>query len=220
MHVVVDAVGEGHQATGVDPQRLAIQLAADQRAAGVDEDQAIALELLQDEALAAEETGAQALGEGDADPGAIGCAEERVLLAEQAPADIVQVHRHHAARIGRGKGHVLLALAFVGEVGHEHRLATELALAGAPQLAQQAAVGAVAHPRGEADVAGHVVHRPGLGDHGFPGVEFDLHGLHGFAEDAVVEFVAGHRRSPCLPADRPRAPGKTGTAGNGQRMFA
>ncbi len=50
--VVVDAAGEGHQATGVQAQGLVVQLLADHRAAGMHEGQTVAFQLLQDEPLA------------------------------------------------------------------------------------------------------------------------------------------------------------------------
>jgi hypothetical protein len=51
----------------------------------VDERQAVALELLQDEALAAEQPGADLLLQGDADLDAAGRAQKRVLLAQSTP---------------------------------------------------------------------------------------------------------------------------------------
>ena len=80
-------------------------------AAGVDEGQAVAFELLHDEAFAAEQAGADLLLEGDADRDALGGAEERILLADQLAAQLGQVHGHDLARIGRGEGHPLLPAA-------------------------------------------------------------------------------------------------------------
>lgn len=54
LDVVVDAVGDGDQAAGVDEQLLPLELLADHRAAGVDESQPVTIEPLQDETLAAE----------------------------------------------------------------------------------------------------------------------------------------------------------------------
>src|SRR5690606_11156099 len=161
---------------------------------GMHERQAVALELLQDEAFAAEETGAKTLGEADADAGAVRRAEEGVLLADEPATDLAQFDGHHGARIGRGEGDAGLALAGVAEVGHEQRLARQQPLAYAPQLAQYAAGRAVAHARFEAHAVGHVVHRAGFGDHRFAGVEDDFHRLRGRAENFVIEFMAGHRR--------------------------
>ena len=86
LDVVVQGGREGDDAAGVDADGLALQLLLDDRAAGVDEGQAVALQALQDEALAAEQAGAEALGEGDADAGAQGGAQEGVLLAQQLAA--------------------------------------------------------------------------------------------------------------------------------------
>ncbi len=61
-----------------------VQLLADHRAAGMHEGQAVTFELLQDETLAAEETGTQAFGEADADAGAMRRAEKGIFLADQA----------------------------------------------------------------------------------------------------------------------------------------
>ncbi len=60
--------------------------ASTMRAAGVDEGEAVALELLQDEALAAEQAGAELAVERDADRDPLGGAQEGVLLAEQRAA--------------------------------------------------------------------------------------------------------------------------------------
>ena len=73
----------------------------DDRAAGVDEGEAVALELLQDEALAAEEAGAELLLEGDADRDPLRGAEEGVLLAEHLAAVLLEVERDDLAGVGR-----------------------------------------------------------------------------------------------------------------------
>ncbi|MNY14333.1 hypothetical protein D3C86_1475050 [compost metagenome] len=168
------------------------------------EGQAIAFELLQDEALAAEEAGAQALVEADADCRAVGGAEKGVFLADQAAAVLGQRDRHHGARIGRGKGDPRLAFAGVGEMRHEQRLAGEHALAGTPQLAQHAARRAIAHARLEAHALGHVIHHSGFGDHRLTGIEDDFHTLRRGAEDFVVELVAGHAQAPGGSGTAPR----------------
>ena len=80
-------------------------------AAGVHEAQAIAFELLHDEAFAAEQADADLALEGDADRDAARGAEERVLLADQVPAERLQVHRDDLAGIGRAERHAVLALA-------------------------------------------------------------------------------------------------------------
>ena len=57
---------------------------------GVGEGQAVALQALHDEALAAEEADAEALLEGDADGHAAGRAEERVLLADHLAPELAR----------------------------------------------------------------------------------------------------------------------------------
>ena len=58
----------------------------DDGAAGVDKDHAVAAQALQDKALAAEQPGPEAFGEGDAHFRAQRGAQERVLLADQLAA--------------------------------------------------------------------------------------------------------------------------------------
>ena len=88
LDVVVDARLQRHQAAGVDAQRLAgREIEVMNRAAGVHEAQAVAFELLHDEAFAAEQPDAELLLERDADRDAAGRAEERVLLADEMSAE-------------------------------------------------------------------------------------------------------------------------------------
>src|SRR3990167_3727142 len=154
--------------------------------------QAIALQLLQDKALATKEAGADALIEADTDLRAMGGAEEGILLADQRAADLSQLDRHHSARIGRGKTDLGRALAGVAEVGHKQRLAGQQALAGAPQLAQHATFGAIAQARLEADAVAHIVHHPSLGDYRFARIEGDFHRLGRAAENLIIELMSGH----------------------------
>src|SRR6185369_5329988 len=140
-------------AAGVDEERLASrELAANDRAAGVHEREPVAVEPLHDEALAAEEADREALLEPDAERDAARGAEERVLLADQRAAELAQVHREDLAGIRRSERDAALAAAPVDVDGREERLAGDEALAGAEQLAEQAAA---ALPRG---VAEHRVH--------------------------------------------------------------
>ncbi len=91
-----------------------------------------------------------------------------------------------------GEGDAALAAGpGVGEMGHEERLTGEGALAHGEELAHEALVRIrpVAHLRDEGDVLLHVVHRPGLGDDGLAGIEFDFDELHVVAEDLVVDLV-------------------------------
>src|SRR5262249_37878418 len=139
LDVVVDARLEADDAAGVDAQDLAgCQRALLEHAAGVDERPSVALQALEDEALAAEQTGAEALRERDADAHTLGRDQERVLLREQLAAQLRKVHRHDATGIGRRERGLALALALVLEHGHEQRLADQQALAGAEQCAHEA----------------------------------------------------------------------------------
>jgi hypothetical protein len=60
----------------------------EQGAAGVDEGHPVAVELLHDEAFAAEQADADLLLEGDAQRDALGGGQEGVLLADQGAADL------------------------------------------------------------------------------------------------------------------------------------
>ena len=88
--------------------------------------------------FAAEQADADPPLEGDADRHALGGAQERVLLADQLAAELLQIHRQDLARVRRGERHLLLAAAAVGEHGHEQALAGDQPLAGAEQRAHDA----------------------------------------------------------------------------------
>ncbi len=194
LDVVADTRREGDQASGVDSQGLTLQMLLDDRAARVDEDLAVALQPLQDEPLAAEESGSETLLEGDADTGALGRTEKGVFLAKELAAVRGQIHRDDLAGIGRREGDMFLALSLIGEVSHEDGLTRQGSLAHAEQLVQRALVGhrPVTHMSLEVDAVFHVVHRARLGDHRLTGVELDLDDLHVVAVDLVVDFMALH----------------------------
>ena len=88
--------------------------------------------------FAAEQAHADLALERDADRHAARGAEERILLADQLAAQLLQVHRQDLARIRRRKRHLLLAAALVGEDGHEQALTRDQTLAGAEQRAHDA----------------------------------------------------------------------------------
>ena len=75
-----------------------------QRAAGVHERPAVALQPLHDEAFAAEQSDAELALERDAEADALGRDEERVLLGNEFAAQLGQVHGHDLARIRRAEG--------------------------------------------------------------------------------------------------------------------
>ena len=79
----------------------------DDRAAGVHEGEAVALELLQDEALAAEQAGAELALERDADRDPLGRAEEGVLLAQHRAAVLRRSSAMMLPGIGRGERDLL-----------------------------------------------------------------------------------------------------------------
>src|SRR5204863_2859230 len=91
-----------------------------------------------DETFAAEQADAELLLEGDAELDAAGAAEERVLLADQLAAKLVEMHGDDLAGIWRREGDRLAAGADGGEGRHEQRFAREHPLAGAGQLAPEA----------------------------------------------------------------------------------
>ena len=168
-------------------------------AAGVDERQAVAGEPLHDEPLAAEQADADPPLERDPDRDAAGGAEERILLTDQFAAKLLQIHRQDLAGIGRGKRHLLLARALVGEHRHEQAFTGDQALAGAEQRAHHAGTllaAAVAEDRLHLDARRHVHHRSRFGDGAFAGIELDLHELHLAAEDAEVHFVRSRHWAP------------------------
>src|SRR4029079_17000866 len=82
-NVVRDRFVEGDETPRVDAQALArVERHLDDRSAAVDEALAVAFELLQDEAFAAEEPRADLLRERDIDVHVADRAEKRVLLTE------------------------------------------------------------------------------------------------------------------------------------------
>src|SRR5690242_6181784 len=194
---------EGHarrqrdDASGIDEERLpGLQLAANDRAAGVHEREPVAVEPLHDEALAAEEADREPLLEPDPERDAARGAEERVLLADQRAAELAQVHREDLAGVRRGECDAALAAALVGVDGREERLAGDEPLAGAEELAEQSAATLprrVAEHGVHLDAGVHEHHAAGLADRRLAGVELDLDELHLGTVDLVVHDVHRHR---------------------------
>ena len=85
----------------------------------MDKRPALPREALQDEPLAAEETRAHALGEGHLDLDVGVGAEERVLLAQELAAEVVELHGNNLAGIRGRERDVALALPLVDERGDE-----------------------------------------------------------------------------------------------------
>ena len=115
LDVVVDRRLQADQAAGVDAKQFARrEVTLEQSAARMHEGEPVALELLHDEAFAAEEAGAEFALERDAERDAARGAEERILLAQERAAKRGEIERHDLARIGRGKGDAPLAGRYVG----------------------------------------------------------------------------------------------------------
>src|SRR5262245_45392053 len=121
LDVVVDAGLQRHQASRIDAHRLTgSEIEVVDRAAGVHEAEAVAFELLHDEALAAEQADAERVLERDADRHTAGRAQERVLLADEVSAKRLQIHRDDLAGIRRAERDLLFAAGSAGG-GGEHR---------------------------------------------------------------------------------------------------
>ena len=95
LDVVVHARLHRHDAAGVHAQRLAGGERASPRACRrrARSTSRRPVSRSQDEALAAEQPGAEALGERDAERHALGGAQERVLLRDQLAAELREVQR-------------------------------------------------------------------------------------------------------------------------------
>ena len=117
LNVIRDAVGEGHDAARVDPQRLALELFLDDRPARVDECFPVTSESLKYESFAAKEPRSPATVEGDVHLGAEGRGQEGILLTCQLPTDLRQIDGYNLARIGSGESHSPFARTVIREVG-------------------------------------------------------------------------------------------------------
>ena len=170
----------------------------------------VPLEALHDEPFAAEEAGAEAPLEGDPDAHALRGGEERVLLRDDLPAELRQVHRLDLPGIGRRERRPALLARLVVEDRHEERLAREQPLAGAEQGAHEALVllGAVPEHGVHLDAVLEVHHRARLGHDRFARVELDTDELHVVPFDLVIHFMHGRhgRGSPFSMAWKPFDP--------------
>ena len=163
-------------------------------AAGMQERQTVTLQPLEDEAFAAEQTGAEAFRKRDSETHAFGRTKKRVLLRQQIASDLSQMNRYDFARIRRAESHALFPSAAVLEHGHEHRFAGEKTLARAQQRSEKTAVllRAIAENGLHLDAVLHVHHATGFSHGRFHGVQLHLHILHFVTKDFVIDFV--HRR--------------------------
>jgi hypothetical protein len=93
----------------------------------------------------------------------------------------------------------------IGVDGGEQRLAGDEPLAGAEQLAEQAALRGrgIAEHRVHLDAGVHEHHAAGLADRRLARIELDLDELHLLAPDLVVDHVHRHRCAPVGCAVRP-----------------
>ena len=186
------------------------------RAAGVHEAEAVAFELLHDEPFAAEQADAELALEGDADRDALGRAEERVLLADQLPAELLQIHRQDLAGIRRRERDLLLAAARLVKTVM-NRLSPVISRLPAPSSAS------ITPPRfcwlpspNTVSIA-----MPGVmyiidarfSDRALAWIQFDLDELHLAAEDPEVDLVrppARHDRRRRRAAARREPPAEVG----------
>ncbi len=191
--VEIDARGIGGKAAGIDVQLLTgAQLALDHGAAHLDEHPAVAVELLHDEALAAEQAGHHLALERDADRHALRRGEKAVLLTDQRAAELVEPDRQDRAGGGAGERDARLARSVVREDGGEQALARHQPLARAEQFAHEAAVRAarsVAEHRRHPDRGVLPDQRAGLRHRAFAGVEFDLDELELLSLNLEVDVV-------------------------------
>ena len=148
----------------------------------MNECQAIALQPLQDESLAAKQSRADAFGKGDLYFHASGGAEKSILLAQKAAADRSEIEGDDLARIRRAKSHMSLAAAVIKKGGDKKRLAGDHSL----KALEQSAAGAGLH----FDAIFHIHHGACLGAHAFAGIELYLDELHIIAINFVIQNIS------------------------------
>ena len=218
LDVVVDARLQRHQAARcrrAASRRREIEVL--DGAAGVHEAQAVAFELLHDEALAAEQADAELLLERDADRDAAGRAQERVLLADEMSAE--RARSIGMILPGYGAANATFCLPWPWLVNTVmNRLSPVSMRLPAPSSASitpPLLLAAVAEDGLHLDALRHVHHRAGFGDGAFARIELDFDELHLVAVDLEVDVVraAARRRRwrerppPCAwPADALQRP--------------
>jgi hypothetical protein len=160
----------------------------------VEEDQPVTAELLEDEALAAEEPGADALRERDGDIHAPCATEKCVLLRDDGAAPLLEVDCLDLAGEGRRERHVATQGGFVQEDRDEERIAGQYALPCAEQAVHELGVPAALHVQGRhhPDAILHVHHGAGFGHDGLFRIEGHDNGLQVVANELVVDFIRGH----------------------------
>src|ERR1700722_2784301 len=184
-HLDVEADGRLEHAdmAGMDEQAFAgRQIALDHFAGKIEPDDARAGDLLQDEAVAAKEAGAQALLPGKLKRHRFLRDEERLLATDERLAGL-QLRGHQGTGKARGEGD--MAGAGGGEIGDEERAAGERAL----EAGEEAAAGMRVH----LDRVVHPGHGVGLAVDRLAGAQIDRHRLH----DRAGNFIA-HRPRPLV----------------------
>ncbi len=193
LDVVVDTRLKGDETSRVDAQRFTrSELALINRAAGVNEREAVALQALQDEAFAAEESAPSRLVKAMPRLTPLAAQRKESFCASSSPPISLRCTGMILPGYGAPNAMRAFAGAAVLEHRHEHGFAREQALACAHQCAHEAAGGllrTVAEDGFHLDFIVHVHHAAGFGDDGFVGVELDFDELHVVAKNLVVDFV-------------------------------
>ena len=200
LDVEVDRILERHHAARVHVQDLpGVQNPFLDTPSGMNEDQTVSFQLLQDEPFTSEQTGQDLALQMDPDRNAFGRAQETVFLAHQPASNIRETDRNDAARIGSTESDMGLPSSGVRENRDEEALTGQKAFPGAHQLVHEpaaAAAGSIAKSRFHLDGRFLVHHGAGFGNNAFARVQFNLHKLHFLTEDLVVDLMSkfAHRR--------------------------
>ncbi len=176
-----DAGLEGSDVAGMDAEGFASGEVFDDDFAGeLEPGGSLSRDLLQEEAVAAEDARAERLLEADAEFDASGGAEEAVAVDE---VFVSVAHGDGDDVAGDAGGEGDLAGDSVGAVlGHEERSAAGDALDDAKEASATGVLGVGGH----LDRGGHPGELAGFGDDGVVGVEGELEDGHGGAGDAMV----------------------------------
>ena len=181
----LDAGLEGADVAGMDAKSFSGREIFDDEFTGEFEPGgALSAEVLEDEAVAAEDAGAEGLLESDADLDVGRGAEEAVAVNHVFVAGADLDGDDVSRKLG-GEGD-FAALAQGAVFGHEERAAAGDAFDGAEDSSTSAELGV----GGELDGTGHPGKLARLGDDGFVGLEDELEDGHGGADDAALHEVS------------------------------
>ena len=155
---------------------------------------AVALYLLKDESLPAQQAGTQLPVQCDRQLGAESSTEKAVLLHNEIVGQPAEVDGNDSPGIGSREGHPAPHRAPVAEVGEEERLSRQYPRSGLEELVHHPAVGrgTVAHPCLIGYALLHVNHGACLGDDGLTRIKRYLHKLDIVAEDFVIDLMRCH----------------------------